>query len=316
MDPRIRALLEANLDDVLAALGWRNVPILSQLTRRLARPTALRFAREMAAFDDEVDRAGIASGAGTLLAGFVRDVRVRGIHHIPPRGPCLLLSNHPGMTDTLVLLSSIPRRDLLVLAAERPFLGALHAALRSLILLPDERERRMAAVRRAVSHLRSGGALLTFPAGEIEPDPAFLPGAVEAIHRWSNSSMAFLRFAPGCTVVPMIVSGVLEPRAQRSPLVILLRRKTADRERLAAMLQVLVHTRSPSRWRTRACLDVLPAIPGRDLLARGDGANAALIQAVADFLRSHERAGPGWFPGEYAPPAGRRRRPGRTGPGE
>jgi hypothetical protein len=290
MDPRTRALLEANLDDMLAALGWPNVPILSPATRRLARQTALRFAREMAAFDDEVDRSGIAAAARALLASFVRDVRVRGMEHIPPRGPCLLLSNHPGMTDTLVLLSSIPRGDLRVLAAERPFLGALRAAARFLILLPDERERRMAAIRGAVTHLRSGGALLTFPAGEIEPDPAILPGALEALDRWSDSSMAFLRLAPGCVAVPMVVSGVLEPRAQKNPFVLLLRRKAADRERLAAMLQVLVHTRSPSRWMTRVCLDVLPAIPGRDLLARGDDANAVLIQAVAGFLRSRERA--------------------------
>jgi hypothetical protein len=290
MDPRTRALLEANLDDMLVALGWPDVPILSRAARRLAHGTALAFAREMTAFDDEVDRAGIASAAATLLAGFVRDLRVRGIQNIPPRGPCLLLSNHPGMTDTLVLLSSIPRGDLRVLAAERPFLGALRAAARSLILLPDERGKRTAAVRRAAAHLRSGGALLTFPAGEIEPDPAVLPGAVEALGRWSASSVAFLRLAPGCVVVPMLVSGVLEPRAQKSPIVRLLRRKAADRERLAAVLQVLVHTRSPSRWRTRVCLDVLPAVPGRDLLARGADANAALIQAVADFLRSRERA--------------------------
>jgi len=290
MDPRTRALLEANLDDMLAALGWANVPILSRAARRLARQAGLRFAREMTAFDDEVDRIGIATAARTLLKSFVRDVRVRGVQHIPARGPCLLLSNHPGMTDTLVLLSSIPRGDLRVLAAERPFLGALRAASRSLILLPDERQRRMAAVRRAVTHLQSGGALLTFPAGDIEPDPAVLPGAVEALRRWSDSSLTFLRLAPGCVVVPMVVSGVLEPRARKSPIVLLLRRKGADRERLAAMLQVLVHTRSPSRWRTRARLDVLPAVPGGDLLARGGGANTALIQAVAGFLRSRGQA--------------------------
>jgi len=287
MDPRTRALLEANLDDMLTALGWSDIPILSRAARLLARRPALRFAREMTAFDDEVGRIGIAAAAGGLLAGFARDVRVRGIRHIPPRGPALLLSNHPGMTDTLVLLSSIPRSDLRVLAAERPILGALPSAARSLILLPDERERRMAPVRCAVSHLRAGGALLTFPAGEIEPDPGVHTGAVEALARWSDSSMAFLRLVPDCVVVPLIVSGVLEPRAQRS-LILALRRKKKDRERLAAMLQVLVHTLWPSRWRTRVSLDVLPAIPGRDLLAEGDRANAALIETLAARLR--ERA--------------------------
>jgi len=144
-------------------------------------------------------------------------------------------------------------------------------------------------MRRAVDHLRAGGALLTFPAGEIEPDPRVLPGAVEALERWSASSMSLLRLAPGSLVVPLVVSGVLAPPAQRFPLV-RLRRRRKDRERLAAMLQVLVHEISPSTWRTRVSLEALPAMPARDLLAAGEGAHAALIARVAGRLRLHEPA--------------------------
>ena len=288
MEPRTRALMEINLADILSALGVPSSPLARAAARRLARVPALRFAREMAAFDDDVSRRGIAAASGALLAGFTRGVTTSGLSAIPSRGPVLLLSNHPGMTDTLLLLASIPRADLAVLAAERPFLHALPAASRTLIFLPDDRKRRLAAVRRAVDHLRGGGALLTFPAGEIEPDPEVLPGAVQALSRWSDSSLRFLRFVPDCIVVPLLVSGVLQPRAQHARLVRVVHRRREDRERFAAMLQVLVHTLFPDRWRTRVSLEALEPISGRELLAHGSRAASVLTAQLA--ARLSERA--------------------------
>jgi hypothetical protein len=289
MDPRTRTLLDVNIDDLLQAFGWQGVPVLRRLVLRLARRPALSFAREMTRFDDAVGASGVAAAAGAMLAEYTRTVRARNLQRIPPAGPVLLLSNHPGMTDTLALFASIPRTDLLALAAERPFLRALPAASRSLVFLSDDRARRFAAMRRAIDHLRAGGALLTFPAGEIEPDPAVLPGAVRALDRWSGSSINFLRFVPDITVVPIIVTGVLAPRAQRNPLT-LLRRRPADREKLAATLQVLVHTLFPSAWRLRVTVDAVKAFRGRELIALGDQARGAITAAVADFLRLRERA--------------------------
>jgi len=289
MDPRTRTLLEVNIDDILLAFGWQNVAALRGLVRRAARQPALRFAREMTTFDEDIEASGIAAAARALLARYVRGVRMCGGDRIPREGPLLLLANHPGMTDTLALFASIPRSDLLVLAAERPFLRALPAASRSLISLPGASERRLAAMRRAVTHLRAGGALLTFPAGEIEPDPAVLPGAVQALTRWSESSTVFLRMVPDCVVVPLVVSGVLARQAQRNPLRFL-RRKRIDRERLAAMLQVLVHTLLPSAWRVRVRVDVAGPFAGREILARGSGARDAITEAVARLLRLRERA--------------------------
>ncbi|HEU4847668.1 MAG TPA: hypothetical protein VFT03_05675, partial [Rubrobacteraceae bacterium] len=97
---------------------------------------------------------------------------------------------------------------------------------------------RLGAVRTAARHLKRGGALLTFPGGEIEPDPAVLPGAQEALGRWSESLDLFARLVPGLTVVPAVVSGVLSPTALRNPL-IFVRRQPRDREWLAATLQML-----------------------------------------------------------------------------
>ena len=292
MDARTRALVKVNTEDVLAAIGWQNTRLRRWLAAALLRGPALRFAREMTAFDDEVARRGIRAAAAGLLASFVRRLDVHGIGGIPPTGPALLLSNHPGMTDTLVLLSAIPRDDLLIIAAERPFLTALPAAAASLILLPDQRERRLPALRRAVGHLAAGGALLTFPAGEIEPDPDALPGAAAAVRRWSASSLSFLKRAPDCVVVPLIVRGVLQPRAQRNPLA-RLRQRRADRERLAAMLQVLVHELAPGAWRTHVTLEVLPPMSAAGLLSRGPAAHDALTAVVAEHLRRRARARPG-----------------------
>ncbi len=73
----------------------------------------------------------------------------------------------------------------------------------------------------------------------MEPDPAVLPGAVEALERWSTSVDLFARLAPELTVVPVAVSGVLSPIALRNPLTNL-RRREEDRWWLASNLQMLV----------------------------------------------------------------------------
>ena len=97
----------------------------------------------------------------------------------------------------------------------------------------------MAVIRTAARHLQEGGALLTFPAGEIEPDPAtFGPQrAAASLQNWSSSFTLFARLAPRTRFVPALVSHVISPAAQRHPLT-RLRRTARDREKLAAALQV------------------------------------------------------------------------------
>jgi putative hemolysin len=133
----------------------------------------------------------------------------------------------------------MPRGDLRVIAAERPFLAAIPNTSRALIPVSDGPNGRSKAVRVAARHLRSGGAVITFPGGRIEPDPAVLPGASEALDDWSGSVDLFARLVPGLTVVPAVVSGVISPSALRNPLA-LVRRDPRDRRWLSATLQMLV----------------------------------------------------------------------------
>jgi hypothetical protein len=171
----------------------------------------------------------------------VRSAEVEGRENVPQEGPLLLVANHPGLTDTVALFAAIPRRDLRVVAAERPFLDALSNTSRYLLTMSEASSGRFGLVQAATRHLRRGGAVLTFPAGEIEPDPAVLPGAVEALKRWTASADLFVRLVPGLAVVPAVVSGVLSPAALRNPLTFL-RRRPKDRQWLAATLQTMVPT--------------------------------------------------------------------------
>lgn len=233
-------LIDINLDDLLDALG----PLAQRgaMPRALLRPVVKRFTRIVRGFDDRVGATGLAAASAWVLQRLAGGLQVAGRSHIPACGPLLVLANHPGMTDTAALFASLHlRADLRVIARDRPFLRALPHARASLILLSDTDDcARVRALYAGVKHLRRGGALLTFPAGEIEPDPAaagVLP-AIAALQAWSDSYAVLARAAPQVRIVTAIVSQVVSARALRHPLT-RLRRDLADRERLAAAMQIL-----------------------------------------------------------------------------
>ncbi|MBA4109289.1 MAG: glycerol acyltransferase [Leptothrix sp. (in: Bacteria)] len=234
----VDTLTEINIADLLDSTGllrFQCAPL-----RQLFRPVASRFAQMANEFDNRVGDHGLAQGSAWLIGQMTAGVRTTGLENIPAQGPVFILANHPGMTDTVALFCSLASRpDLRVIALDRPFLRALPHVARQLIFLPEEESGRMAVVRAGAQHLKEGGALLTFPAGEIEPDPATF-GAARAsasLQNWSNSYALFARLAPQTQFVPALVSHVISPAAQRHPLT-LLRRTAHHKEKLAAALQV------------------------------------------------------------------------------
>ena len=275
---QIDALTEINLDDFFESLELAQLRWGRGLLRWLFRPAARRFAQTVAAFDAEVGERGLQAGSEWLLKQMTRKLEVAGRENIPADGPALILANHPGMADTIALFTSLPRPDLRVLALARPFLHALPNVSRQLIYVPAEGDR-MPVVRAAARHLREGRAVLTCPAGEIEPDPAVLPGAVESLQRWSQSIGLFARLIPQTRVVPAIVSGVVSPAALRNPL-IRLRRARKDRERMAAALQVMI----PAYQGVTVRVAFGPPLAGAELVAGGADA-AAITRAVVECAR-------------------------------
>lgn len=234
----LHTLTEINLLDLLDSIGLARLH--GTPLARAFRPSARRFAGIASEFDRRVGAEGLAQGSAWLVERMSSGLIVTGQDRIPAQGPLMVLANHPGMTDTVALFRSLAvRTDLRVIAADRPFLRALPQVARHLIFLPDEERGRLAVLRGAARHLQQGGALLSFPAGEIEPDPdAFgAEAALESLRSWSASYSLFARLAPETQFLPVCVSNVISRQAQRHPLT-RLRRTERDRERLATALQV------------------------------------------------------------------------------
>ncbi|RPH40898.1 MAG: hypothetical protein EHM87_21095 [Burkholderiales bacterium] len=246
----LERLTEINLDDLFDAMGLTGLRHSS--LQRLLRPSARRFARVAVQFDRLVADEGLARGSAWLVNRMSGGLQVSGLGHVPEAGPTAILSNHPGMVDAVALLASLALRpDLLVIARDRPFLRALPNVVRHLIVVPDEdagHAGRLDALRAAMRHLEHGGAVLTFPAGEIEPDPAVFGrlAAQESARRWSRSVVLLARRVPQTRFVPAIVSHVVSAEAHRNRLT-RLRRSQCDRARFAAALQVCL-----ARYRTQA----------------------------------------------------------------
>jgi len=226
-----------NLDDLVSSFGWQVRSMAARLVRKLFLGPARTLARHMVGFDGEVGSLGLAEASRRLGRSYVQDVRLCGLDRLPS-GPILALSNHPGMTDTLSLFVALNRPDLKIIALQRPFLQALSNISPRLFYVLDDPAARMGLVRKVSTHLRSGGAVLTFPAGRIEPDPAVYPGALESLQTWTDSVGAFVRMAPETAVVPVLVRGVVWDVAARHPLLVI-KRTREEKERLASALQLL-----------------------------------------------------------------------------
>lgn len=237
-------LTEINVQDMSASFGLENLPFGKGVLHWFGRMPARRFSRQMLKYDNDIAAFGLQTASQTALNKYISTYQITGQANIPKSGSLLILSNHPGMTDTLVLFASIPRNDLQILAAERPFLLALPNVTSKLIFVKDDTSKRMTAVRKAARHLKQGGALLTFPAGKIEPDPAVMPGAINAMSNWSESIAIFVRMVRGLKIITAIVSGVLWPKATYHPLT-KLHRKQEDQQRMGAALQALVQSSLP-----------------------------------------------------------------------
>jgi 1-acyl-sn-glycerol-3-phosphate acyltransferase len=234
----VEALARINADALLDALGLSHLRRGRWFLRRLILPHTASFARTLADYDAEVGRSGLSGGAAWLLERFIGRLEITGQQQVPRTGPVLLLANHPGLSDTLALFASVPRDDLRVLAADRPFLRALPRTSERLIYLAERPEQRLSALRGISTHLRAGGAMLTFPAGGIEPDPRIRPQSALRLRGWPERLSVLARIAHDVPIVPAVVRGVLSPAAQQNPIT-RLRRLPYDRSWLGSVLQTM-----------------------------------------------------------------------------
>ncbi len=275
-------LTQINLKDIYSGIGVENSLVGRWAARLLFYSAARQFAQQVVGFDENVGVMGLQGAAQGILPCFVQGLKVEGQQNLPERGPLLVVSNHPGMADTLILFATLPRDDLYIVGADRPFLQALPHVSQRMIYVPEDAAGRLGVVRRMIMLLQEGHAILTFPAGQIEPDPAVLGGAVESLSGWSESLAIFIRKVPQFTLVGAVISGVLAPQATFHPITRLRKRKK-DREQMGACLQLVVKTLSPRTWSLTPSVMYLPPLPANPLAEMRS--SQAILQAVLAYYR-------------------------------
>jgi 1-acyl-sn-glycerol-3-phosphate acyltransferase len=216
MNQLAHELARLSAREMVVALGARSAPAL--LKKGLTLPffmASRQLAETLAELDEAIPAHGLPAAAGQALRRF--GVALSVSSGCEDDGPRLVLANHPGAYDALALMSAIGRKDLLILAADRTFLRALPRLSRHLAFVGESPGERAGALKRAVSCLRSGGAVLHFPAGEIEPDADFERDAARLLKPWQPGVSTLVRACARVngSVVLSGVRGVHSPRAKR-----------------------------------------------------------------------------------------------------
>lgn len=121
---------------------------LHRFVGRVFEGPARRITEMVFHYDRLVGSEGLTAGSTWLVEQFARSVQIHG-DLPPPHGPLLIVSNHPGLIDAMVIFAQVQRHDLRILAAERPVLRLLPNIMPYLIFVPDDSQRRLPAVRRA-----------------------------------------------------------------------------------------------------------------------------------------------------------------------
>jgi hypothetical protein len=277
-----RELEQSLLDEVFKMLGLPSRSILRPLLKPVFSPAVKRFAKLAVGFDNDVKVCGFDKAARQLLLRFTRDIHVTGTDGIPSEGALLIVSNHPGTYDALTIASSLPRRDLKIIASGVPFIRHLTATANHLIYSSLDTYERMKVIRAVIRHLENDGAVLIFPSGGIDPDPAIMPGSLEELDTWSPSLDVILRRVPSTRILIAAVSGVLHPGWVSSPIV-RVRQGRRNQQRVAEFFQVIQQMLFPNS------LLVSPVVSYANPLLLPPNSNSSSLSTIIPYAKEHFR---------------------------
>lgn len=238
---------ELILEEIYKAFRISRFGIARRSLELLVRRPAQSFVQLFREIEEAAFNHGLAAAARRGLREFIHLVKVDGNTKLPTRGPLLIVSNHVGAFDILVILSQILRNDLKVIASDVPFLRSFPILYQYLIFTDFQPGSGMQAARQALRHLKDGGALILFASAGIDPDPALQPqAALQELNNWKPSLDLFLRQVPKTEVVVSIVSGIVARHWATHPLT-RLGKKLIDQRRIAEMLQIIEQLLFPGK---------------------------------------------------------------------
>ncbi|MEW6093483.1 MAG: 1-acyl-sn-glycerol-3-phosphate acyltransferase [Chloroflexota bacterium] len=288
LEEELRRVSDSLLSDVLKILGLPQTSGWRHLCELLLGNAFQRLADIGLTFDRMIVENGLRRAAEWSLSNWCRDITVRGRENVPEEGPLLVISNHPGVYDALVIASQVPRPDLHLIASNLPFFQGLRNFSQRICFIPqniNDAAGRMAGMLSALRYLKDGGSLLLMGSGSIDPDPAVYPGALHQLQRWTEAVNLFLRFVPQTHVLLSAVSHIVSPKWARHPLT-WLRREGMERRRLAELGQVLQQLFRPGSLYVSPRLSLSSPYTVTDL---GDSPRDALVQRETSLLLEHCR---------------------------
>lgn len=261
--------------------------LVNGLLRRVLAGPINRTVAMGEVFEQQVRTHGHVQVAGQwMIAQYAASLDAGGASHVPTDGPLLLVCNHAGMGDALAVFASLPRTDVYTMLFKRGLLNALPAFQDYAIVIDEANP--VGGLKHAIRRLRAGQAVLLFPRGEIEDDPALnLVGAQSSLPAWSPSIEFIARKVPGLRVQPVAVGNLLSPDALRHPLVRLYRQHSHQMY-LAATLQLLF----PRYRNVQARVQYGRPLTGDDIsLAAVTDAMRGLLAAVGGTGNAQSGAG-------------------------
>lgn len=243
---KTRVLADDLVFELNKSLGFRKGGLSHTLLKPLVWKPMYRFSELATVFEHRLVQEGWQKASAWFITHFVDQTKSLGEKLLPKEGPLIVASNHPGAYDSLVISSMVPRDDLKIISSNIPFVKKLPNTSEHMIFSDLDTHARMQAARKALRHLKNGGALLVFARSTMDPDPAFMPNSEVELKRWTSSLGLFLRNVPQTRVAVSIISGVLSPRFLNHPST-RFRRGRVNKQRLSEFFQVMNQLMSPGK---------------------------------------------------------------------
>lgn len=146
-----------------------------------------------------------------LLVNFMYRLERHGTHRIPERGPALLICNHVGYVDAIVISAACPRPIRFIMESsifKIPVLSTIFRGMKAIPVAPakDDPAVYERAFELVARELRAGNLVCIFPEGRLTAD-----GEIAAFR---GGMMRILQETP-VPVIPMAVSGLWDSMFSR-----------------------------------------------------------------------------------------------------